>query len=141
MPPADDFASRPSSSKGSSSTRSNKPPLLSYLVPFPIPPEPVDDPLPFPFDIFFTIVEPALTIGGAIWAWFGPVNYHESLIPETVVPKPSTMGVDPHTSTVMAVRQLGNCELHDIFLPSWTKVRPGCKLIIDVRLSVQVTAC
>lgn len=61
---------------------------------------------PWYYHAFFTLVEPALTLGGAAWAIFSPDDYHRELIPVAVAAKPSLI----HPSSVMAVRQLGSCE-------------------------------
>lgn len=50
----------------------------------------------------------ALTVGGVIYAVFKPVEYHQGLIPPSVVAPELAERV--HPSTIMAVRQLGSCK-------------------------------
>jgi len=54
------------------------------------------------------LVRRALTLGGVAYAVFKPVEYHQGLIPPSVVAPQA--GKEVHPSTVMAVRQLGSCE-------------------------------
>lgn len=62
--------------------------------------------LPWHYYHFFTFVEPALTIGGAVYAIFSPRRYHLELIPSLVMAGPITS----HPASIMAIRQLGSCE-------------------------------
>ena len=63
------------------------------------------DPFPTPYRLFFTVVEPAVTLGGVVYAVFSPLEYHQNLIPPTTAPIP----LDVHPASIMAVRQLGSC--------------------------------
>lgn len=90
------------------------------------------NPLPASYHFFFTTVEPSvtspvprfplgeltltllrrcrlLTLGGVWYAVATPREYHQGLIPSSVV-RPQPVGLI-HPSSVMAIRQLGSCQL------------------------------
>ncbi|ORY67952.1 hypothetical protein BCR35DRAFT_308325 [Leucosporidium creatinivorum] len=81
-------------------TRSPSRPLTSALIHS-------ADIFPQPYHIFFGFVEPALTIGGAVYASFAPLPYHQELVPTIVAARPLLV----HPASLMAVRQLGSCFL------------------------------
>ncbi|GAA5832803.1 hypothetical protein JCM11251_005770 [Rhodosporidiobolus azoricus] len=60
------------------------------------------DPLPRPYFLFFTLVEPFLTILGSLYAIFLPHTYYPSLHPSFAAPPTSP-------PAIMAIRQLGSC--------------------------------
>ncbi|BGP18424.1 hypothetical protein JCM10213_001671 [Rhodosporidiobolus nylandii] len=63
------------------------------------------DPLPRSYFLFFTVLEPFLTILGSLYAIFRPATYFSSLFPPTLAPPP----MEDHPASLMAVRQLGSC--------------------------------
>ncbi|GAA6026028.1 hypothetical protein JCM11491_000361 [Sporobolomyces phaffii] len=63
------------------------------------------DPLPRPYFVFFSVIEPALTYAGAIYAVVAPRVYFSSLFPRSLASVPSIA----HPAGVMATRQLGSC--------------------------------
>jgi hypothetical protein len=70
-------------------------------------PTPHFNPFPLPYHAFFTIVEPAFTVGGVIYSVFSPLDYHQHLLPFTVAPMP--LASEVHQASIMGVRQLGSC--------------------------------
>jgi hypothetical protein len=62
-------------------------------------------PWPAPYRIFFTVFEPAVTLGGVVMSVFQPAAYHRDLIPLHIATPPK---VAP-TASIMAIRQLGSC--------------------------------
>ncbi|GAA5912758.1 uncharacterized protein JCM6883_006224 [Sporobolomyces salmoneus] len=65
------------------------------------------DPLPTPYFLFFSVVEPFLTYLGAAYAVFTPVEYFVALYPPLLKAPP--VGSKVHPASVMATRQLGSC--------------------------------
>ncbi|KAK4057019.1 hypothetical protein OIO90_001919 [Microbotryomycetes sp. JL221] len=72
--------------------------------------------LPPPYYVFFTLVEPGLTVGGVVYAVFQPVAYLDSLVPpSTPLLQTGSHVIDkvfkPHATqnAIMATRQLGSC--------------------------------
>ncbi|GAA5913429.1 hypothetical protein JCM6882_001959 [Rhodosporidiobolus microsporus] len=74
---------------------------------------PALDPLPRPYFLFFTLLEPFLTILGSLYATFLPRTYFSSLFPSSLTAlddKPSLpLPVPLHPAAEMATRQLGSC--------------------------------
>ncbi|BGP26530.1 hypothetical protein JCM10295v2_005483 [Rhodotorula toruloides] len=65
------------------------------------------DPLPSPYFLFFSVVEPLFTFAGAAYAIFTPLPYYVALYPASLLapPNPKTT----HVAATMVVRQLGSC--------------------------------
>ncbi|GAA5926123.1 uncharacterized protein JCM15063_000191 [Sporobolomyces koalae] len=66
----------------------------------------ISDPLPRPYFLFFSILEPALTYIGAAYAVLTPSSYFSDLFPLSLAPRAL---VPLHPAAVMATRQLGSC--------------------------------
>ncbi|GAA5992493.1 hypothetical protein JCM5350_003495 [Sporobolomyces pararoseus] len=64
-------------------------------------------PLPTPYFVFFSLVEPLLTYIGAAYAIFTPTEYFVSLFPPSLRPPPVLASI--HPASIMATRQLGSC--------------------------------
>ncbi|GAA6012309.1 hypothetical protein JCM10207_002797 [Rhodosporidiobolus poonsookiae] len=74
-------------------------------------PAPTWTPLPTPYYLFFTLLEPVLTLIGAWLAISSPSSYFLSLYPPNVLP-PAFSAVkeaDLHPAAPMQTRQLGSC--------------------------------
>ncbi|GAA5937534.1 hypothetical protein JCM1841_000210 [Sporobolomyces salmonicolor] len=68
---------------------------------------PTSSPLPTPYYLFFSLLEPFLTYCGAAYAIFTPLPYFVSLFPASIIPAPLIKAV--HPASIMATRQLGSC--------------------------------
>ncbi|GAA5886856.1 hypothetical protein JCM16303_006735 [Sporobolomyces ruberrimus] len=66
-----------------------------------------NDPLPRPYFLFFSLVEPLLTYIGSIYATLSPSTYFTSLYPPSLYPPPLVHAI--HPASIMATRQLGSC--------------------------------
>ncbi|BGO93698.1 hypothetical protein NBRC10512_006579 [Rhodotorula toruloides] len=65
------------------------------------------DPLPSPYFLFFSILEPLLTFAGAAYAIFTPLPYYIALYPPSLLAPPTAKST--HVAATMIVRQLGSC--------------------------------
>ncbi|KAK4052487.1 hypothetical protein OIV83_002289 [Microbotryomycetes sp. JL201] len=69
--------------------------------------------LPAPYRLFFTIVEPGLTVGGVVYAVLSPHDYLQQLVPASPTnSKLENILVRDDQNAVMAVRQLGSSSIH-----------------------------
>ncbi|GAA5961451.1 hypothetical protein JCM3765_003585 [Sporobolomyces pararoseus] len=66
-----------------------------------------NSPLPTPYFVFFSVVEPLLTYIGAAYAIFTPSEYFISLFPPSLRLPPVLSSI--HPASIMATRQLGSC--------------------------------
>lgn len=71
------------------------------------PPTAPFDPLPAPYFLFFSVLEPLLTFAGAGYAIFTPLPYYIALYPPSLLAPPTAKAT--HVAAIMAVRQLGSC--------------------------------
>ncbi|BGP34140.1 hypothetical protein JCM10296v2_005955 [Rhodotorula toruloides] len=65
------------------------------------------DPLPSPYFLFFSVLEPLLTFAGAAYAIFTPLPYYIALYPPSLLAPPTAKST--HVAATMVVRQLGSC--------------------------------
>ncbi|KAM0790580.1 hypothetical protein ACM66B_004447 [Microbotryomycetes sp. NB124-2] len=65
--------------------------------------------LPKPYRLFFTVMEPALTVGGVVYSVLTPRQYLQDLVPKAVAGTRMREVIKESQSAVMAVRQLGSC--------------------------------
>ncbi|BGP02107.1 hypothetical protein NBRC10513v2_005755 [Rhodotorula toruloides] len=70
-------------------------------------PTPCFDPLPSPYFLFFSVLEPLLTFAGAAYAIFTPLPYYIALYPPSLLAPPTAKST--HVAAIMVVRQLGSC--------------------------------